>query len=86
MLYLIESQLDLQALTDLSRQLLAGDDVVCLNDGVYCVRQLVDLGIEAHVLTEHAMLRGVQVPAPCPALDMAGLVALTVQHATSITR
>lgn len=85
MLYLIESHLSVQALADLCQQLTDKDEVVCLNDGIYCLQQLASLH-QLYALSAHAQLRGIPLTESVQAIDMAELVALTAQHPTSITR
>lgn len=86
MLYLIESHLNRDALQALQQQLQTGDDVVCLNDGVYCLSSLTASVHNIHALTAHAQLRGVVVAEKINSIDMADLVALSVKHPTSVTR
>ena len=86
MLYLIESHLNSDALLALQQQLRSGDDIVCLNDGVYCLSVLNANAHNIHVLTAHAQIRGVEIEEEVNSIDMMDLVALSVKHPTSITR
>lgn len=86
MLYLIESHLHSNDLQALQQQLQTGDDLVCLNDGVYCLSNLDAKSHHVHVLAAHAQLRGITVTEDVTSIDMMELVALSVKHPTSITR
>ena len=86
MLFLIESHLHNNALQALQQQLQAGDDLVCLNDGVYCLSALDTKSHNIHAVAAHAQLRGVKVAADVTTIDIMELVALSAKHPTSITR
>ena len=86
MLYLIESHLNRDALQGLQHQVQTGDDIVFLNDGVYCLAVLNANAHNIHALTAHAQLRGVAVAEEVNSIDMMDLVALSVKHPTSVTR
>lgn len=86
MLYLIESHLDNSAVDALQQQLRTSDDLVCLNEGIYCLADFNADKHNIHAMAEHATLRGVSLANRVTPIGMTELITLSVKHPTSVTR